>query len=100
MHMASCPAPLGMAVWERPRPCALSAIRLISRAAHRHPLDNRHRHRCGLCQRGGLGTLIFDGVRSSNREKIVAGAIAVAALAMAANALLRRAEIWASRGLQ
>jgi osmoprotectant transport system permease protein len=49
---------------------------------------------------GGLGTLLFDGVRSSNREKIVAGAIAVSALAIAANALLRRAEVWASRGLQ
>jgi len=49
---------------------------------------------------GGLGTLLFDGVRSSNREKIVAGAIAVSALAIAANALLRRAEVWVSRGLQ
>ena len=48
---------------------------------------------------GGLGTLLFDGVRSSNREKIIAGAIAVSALAVAANVLLYRAEIWASRGL-
>ncbi len=47
---------------------------------------------------GGLGTLLFDGVRSSNPEKIVAGAIAVAALAIVANALLRHAELWASRG--
>jgi osmoprotectant transport system permease protein len=47
---------------------------------------------------GGLGTLLFDGVRSSNREKIFAGALAVSALAVAANTLLRQAEIWASRG--
>ncbi|NTU81564.1 MAG: ABC transporter permease [Chloroflexales bacterium] len=47
---------------------------------------------------GGLGTLLFDGVRSSNPEKIVAGAIAVSALAVVANALLRRAELWASWG--
>jgi osmoprotectant transport system permease protein len=37
---------------------------------------------------GGLGTLLFDGVRSSNPEKIIAGAIAVAALAFAANGAL------------
>lgn len=47
---------------------------------------------------GGLGTLLFDGVRSSNPQKIIAGAIAVSALAIAANALLHRAELWASRG--
>jgi osmoprotectant transport system permease protein len=41
--------------------------------------------------------LLFDGVRSSNREKIVAGALAVALLAVAANVLLRRAELWAGR---
>jgi osmoprotectant transport system permease protein len=46
---------------------------------------------------GGLGMLLFDGVRSSNREKIAAGALAVALLAVAANALLRRAELWAGR---
>jgi osmoprotectant transport system permease protein len=46
---------------------------------------------------GGLGMLLFDGVRSSNREKIVAGALAVALLAVAANVLLRRAEQWAGR---
>ncbi len=46
---------------------------------------------------GGLGTLLFDGVRSSNREKIVAGTLAVAALAITANALLRAAERRVSR---
>jgi osmoprotectant transport system permease protein len=49
---------------------------------------------------GGLGTLLFDGVRTSNQEKIVAGAIAVSLLAFAANALLRRAELWSRRGLE
>jgi osmoprotectant transport system permease protein len=47
---------------------------------------------------GGLGTLLFDGVRSSNPQKIIAGAVAVSALAVVANALLRQAELWASRG--
>ncbi len=46
---------------------------------------------------GGLGTLLFDGVRSSNSEKIVAGAISVSFLAIAANILFRQAEIWATR---
>ncbi|EFO80282.1 binding-protein-dependent transport systems inner membrane component [Oscillochloris trichoides DG-6] len=46
---------------------------------------------------GGLGTLLFDGVRSSNSEKIIAGAISVSLLAVAANILFRRAEIWATR---
>jgi osmoprotectant transport system permease protein len=49
---------------------------------------------------GGLGTLLFEGVRTSNQEKIVAGAIAVSLLAFAANALLRRAELWSRRGLE
>lgn len=47
---------------------------------------------------GGLGTLLFDGVRSSNPEKIFAGAIAVSALAIVVNALLRQIERWALRG--
>lgn len=37
---------------------------------------------------GGLGLLLFDGVRSSNPEKIIAGAIAVSALAIGANGVL------------
>ncbi|NTU80687.1 MAG: ABC transporter permease [Chloroflexales bacterium] len=47
---------------------------------------------------GGLGTLLFDGVRTSNHEKIVAGALAVALLAIGANVLLRRVEQWAHQG--
>ncbi|NTW01583.1 MAG: ABC transporter permease [Oscillochloris sp.] len=47
---------------------------------------------------GGLGTLLFDGVRSSNREKITAGAIAVSLLAIGANTLLHHAERWARQG--
>ncbi len=49
---------------------------------------------------GGLGMLLFDGVRTSNHEKIVIGAIAVSLLAIGANVLLRRAELWSqqSRG--
>lgn len=47
---------------------------------------------------GGLGTLLFDGVRSSNSEKILAGAIAVAALAIVANLVLLQAERLAGRG--
>jgi osmoprotectant transport system permease protein len=37
---------------------------------------------------GGLGLLLFDGVRSSNPEKIIAGAAAVSALAISANGIL------------
>ncbi|WP_129670776.1 ABC transporter permease [Candidatus Chloroploca sp. Khr17] len=48
---------------------------------------------------GGLGMLLFDGVRSSNQEKIVAGALAVSLLAFGANALLRQAERWSRHGL-
>ena len=51
-----------------------------------------------LVNAGGLGTLLFDGVRSGNPEKIFVGALAVAALAIGANALLRQAELWARRG--
>jgi osmoprotectant transport system permease protein len=41
---------------------------------------------------GGLGQLLFEGVATGNRDKIVAGAIAVSALAIGANALLRLLE--------
>jgi osmoprotectant transport system permease protein len=41
---------------------------------------------------GGLGQLLFEGVTTSNREKIVAGAVAVSALAFGANAILRFLE--------
>jgi osmoprotectant transport system permease protein len=47
---------------------------------------------------GGLGMLLFDGVRTSNHEKIVVGAIAVSLLAIGANILLRQAELWAQQG--
>lgn len=46
---------------------------------------------------GGLGLLLFDGVRSSNPEKIIAGAIAVSALAIGANGLLWFIERRAAR---
>lgn len=45
---------------------------------------------------GGLGVLLFEGVRTSNYDKIVAGAIAVALLAMGMNSLLRALEKRAS----
>ncbi len=37
---------------------------------------------------GGLGKLLFEGVTTSNPQKIIAGSIAVAGLAVLANALL------------
>lgn len=46
---------------------------------------------------GGLGTLLFDGVRTSNHQKIIAGALAVSTLAVVANLLLRQAERWAHK---
>lgn len=45
---------------------------------------------------GGLGVLLFEGVRTSNYDKIVAGAIAVALLAIGMNSLLRALEKRAS----
>ncbi|HEY4440878.1 MAG TPA: ABC transporter permease [Candidatus Elarobacter sp.] len=41
---------------------------------------------------GGLGTLIFEGIRSYNTDKIVAGALAAAVLAIAADLALRACE--------
>jgi osmoprotectant transport system permease protein len=41
---------------------------------------------------GGLGTLLFQGVSTGNRPKIVAGTIAVALLAFGMNAILRLLE--------
>ncbi|MCB0078901.1 MAG: ABC transporter permease [Anaerolineales bacterium] len=46
---------------------------------------------------GGLGRLLFDGVQQNNSGKIWAGALAVSLLAIAINALLRRAESYAGR---
>jgi osmoprotectant transport system permease protein len=50
---------------------------------------------------GGLGTLLFQGVLTGNTQKIVAGSIAAAALAIGANAVLRfleRRAVLAIRG--
>jgi osmoprotectant transport system permease protein len=41
---------------------------------------------------GGLGQLLFEGVVTGNRDKIVAGALAVSLLAIGANSLLRLLE--------
>jgi osmoprotectant transport system permease protein len=41
---------------------------------------------------GGLGTLLFDGLRTSNNQKVVAGAIAVALLAALLNIGIRALE--------
>ena len=41
---------------------------------------------------GGLGVLLFEGIGTNNPDKIFAGALAAAALAIAADALLRGAE--------
>lgn len=49
---------------------------------------------------GGLGLLLFDGVRSSNPEKIIAGAVAVSALAIGANGALWMIEQRAARTMQ
>jgi osmoprotectant transport system permease protein len=45
---------------------------------------------------GGLGVLLFEGVRTSNYDKIVAGAMAVSLLAIGLNAILRTLEKRAS----
>jgi len=41
---------------------------------------------------GGLGVLLFEGISTNNPQKIVAGALAAAALAIAADLILRAAE--------
>ncbi len=46
---------------------------------------------------GGLGVLLFEGVRTSNNDKILAGAIAVSAVAIVLNAVLWLAERRAAR---
>lgn len=50
-----------------------------------------------LINAGGLGTLLFMGVSQGNPEKIIAGALAVSALALAASALMRALEARAAR---
>ena len=50
-----------------------------------------------LINAGGLGTLLFMGVSQGNPDKIIAGALAVSALALAANALMRALEARAAR---
>jgi len=46
---------------------------------------------------GGLGDLLFDGIHQDDPQKIVAGSIAAAALAIVADTLLRRAELLVRR---
>jgi osmoprotectant transport system permease protein len=41
---------------------------------------------------GGLGVLIFEGIETQNNDKIIAGALAAAALAIVADLVLRGAE--------
>jgi osmoprotectant transport system permease protein len=48
---------------------------------------------------GGLGVLLFEGVTNNNAQEILAGSIAVSALAIAANILLRFLEHRAERAI-
>ncbi|MBL8702945.1 MAG: ABC transporter permease [Alphaproteobacteria bacterium] len=43
---------------------------------------------------GGLGTLIFRGIATVDSDTVLAGAIPIAILALAADAVLKRAEAW------
>ena len=47
---------------------------------------------------GGLGTLLFEGIARDDPDRILAGTIAITALALAADALLRLAERRTRRG--
>jgi osmoprotectant transport system permease protein len=49
---------------------------------------------------GGLGRLLFDGVTTGNRGKIVAGSIAITVLALGANVILRFFERRAALAVQ
>jgi osmoprotectant transport system permease protein len=53
-----------------------------------------------LINAGGLGTLLFQGVATGQRSRIVAGALALAALALLANLVLRSLERAASLPLR
>lgn len=53
-----------------------------------------------LINAGGLGTLLFQGVTTGQRPRIVAGSLAVGALALLANLALRAAERAVSRPLR
>ncbi|HEX9371515.1 MAG TPA: ABC transporter permease [Roseiflexaceae bacterium] len=48
---------------------------------------------------GGLGRLLFEGVSTGNRGKIVAGSIAITILALGANAILRAIERRSARAV-
>ena len=52
-----------------------------------------------LINAGGIGRLLFDGVSTSNPQKVVAGSIAAATLAGLANLLLRFLERHAQRAI-
>jgi len=49
---------------------------------------------------GGLGQLLFQGVSTGSRARIVAGSIAITLLALGANLILRFLELRASRALR
>jgi len=53
-----------------------------------------------LINGGGLGTLLFQGVTTGQRARIVAGSLAVGALALLANQVLRAVERAVSRPLR
>jgi osmoprotectant transport system permease protein len=53
-----------------------------------------------LINAGGLGTLLFQGVTTGQRARIVAGSLAVGALALLANLALRAAERAVARPLR
>lgn len=43
---------------------------------------------------GGLGTLIFEGIRTDNNSKVIAGTIMLALMAIGADALFRLGDLW------
>jgi len=45
---------------------------------------------------GGLGVIIFEGIRTDNPSKVVAGTILLAALSIGADGLFRLVELWLS----
>ncbi len=49
---------------------------------------------------GGLGQLLFQGVSTGSRPRIVAGSIAITLLALGANLILRFLEQYSSRSLR
>jgi osmoprotectant transport system permease protein len=93
---------MGMTVWQRfwrvELPLAMPVILAGARVAVLTTISIGTL--AAFINAGGLGTLLFIGVSQNHRDKIVAGAIGVTALALVANAITRALEGRAIRAVR